>query len=143
MSLTKVACLSSICVVIIHEDVPGKGICLLHPTHSHSEAFSHRFTLFSLALLGLLYVQPKFSFGGLFSEQVRGPFPRKACSETTCHSLFWSNSPLSYFFLSVTVGINCSRCNYSPLPEAEGLASATPAGLQCPGQLKGPLEGHL
>lgn len=140
MSLAKVARLSSICVVIIREDFLGKDICLPHPKRSHS--FRSIFPLSHfLADTGVSVMHAaKVLLGGSFSwKRWTWTFLRKACSETTCHLLFWSNSfhvtlPVSCLFLSAPVGTNLSGCNYSLCRNAE-VCWQLPSG-----QIKGPLE---
>lgn len=147
MSLAKAACLSSICVVTIREDVLGKDICLPHPKPSHSGAFSHRVPF------PQILVCPTHSgqcpLRGLFFEKVDMNFSKEALLTDDLSFAFLAQPlprpPSPFLHLPVgPCGIHLSGCSDCLCQNAQVLPSAAFRGPWLgPGPGRGSLEGVL
>lgn len=147
MSLAEVACLPSICVVTIREDVLGKDICLPHPKRSHSGAFFRRVT-FPLILVCLAQAA-QCSLGGLFFEKVDVNLSKEGVLAEDLSLAFLAQPlprhPPPFLLLPVgPCGIHLSGCSYCLCQNAKVLLSAAFRGpLPVPGAGQGSLEGDF
>lgn len=118
MCLAVVACLSSIRLVIICEDSRRNSLCLFQVQLFRS-IFPLNPSFFTDAGVSVIPCDPS----SLFFEKMEVSFSHEGCSETGLVICFFGPppptppSPFLAFSSQVSVGINLSGYNYSPLPE--------------------------